>query len=155
MAADTGYLLDLEMAEVRQAKPSSFSTIRNTCPVPSKSEGRQARSPVQPITEPRVATPPPHRLGTHPLLWSGHPEGWSEGHHLAPFAPGPEGGSQGELARAWQKAEKCVPQQKVRPRNHGFWQAHDQVKFTAVSEGWVAPSRNGAYFEVLERHRVF
>lgn len=69
LAAGASYLLDLET--VRQAKPGSLSAIRNTCPVPSKS-GCPPRSPVQPITEPSVATPPPHRLGAHPLLQRGH-----------------------------------------------------------------------------------
>lgn len=54
--------------------------------------------------------------------WGHHPEDLSEGHHLTPFAPGPEGGSWGA---GQYMAGGCMPQQKVRLRNQRFWQAHD------------------------------
>lgn len=43
--------------------------------------------------------------------WGHHPEDLSEGHHLTPFAPGPEGGSWGA---GQYMAGGCMPQQKVR-----------------------------------------
>lgn len=51
--------------------------------------------------------------------------------------------------------EKCVPQQKVRIRNQCFWQAYDPGEIYGHFRGLGAPSRKGAYFEALERNRVF
>lgn len=132
---------------------SSLSTIRNTCPAPSTSRVGHQGAPSS-LSQSR-ASPHPLPEGwaiTRSSAWA--PEGWSEGHHLAPFAPGSEGGSQGKLARELQKAEKCTPKQKVRQKPT-LWQAHVQVKFTAATEGRGVPSQKGAYFEVRERNRVF
>lgn len=145
LAAGNGYLLDLEPAEVRQAKGSSFSTIRNTCPVPSK-------EPAPAYHRAKCCHTRRGRRRAHPLLG----EDWSEGHHLAPFAPGLEGGSQGELARARQRAEKCMPQQKRRLINQRFWLARDPCEIYGCFRGLgKTPSRKGAYFEALEGNRVF
>ena len=48
-----------------------------------------------------------------------------------------------------------MPQQKVRLRNQCSGRPMTQVKFTAASDGWGAPSQKGAYFEALEGNRVF
>lgn len=53
--------------------------------------------------------------------------------------------------------ESCRRQRSARPRKGETetYEAHDQVKFTAASEGWGVPAQKGAYFEVRERNSVF
>lgn len=124
--------------------------------LPRASEAAKEPGPAYHRAERRHTPSPPHppagwvltrgsSVGAGGLVGGGPPR---------PFCSRSRGRESGEAGQSVAEREKCTPQQKVRQKPTPC-QAHDQVKFTAVWEGRGAPSQKGAYFEVMERNRLF